>query len=708
MRKRLVLTLLAGALLLAGCGPAAPAKVEEPPMTFQDSDSINDGRPEAALFEIPASDFPEIPNVFGDNMLFQQGKPVRVWGLAPALAKVEIRLREQESGKLVSQLGLYAADDGSFIGELPAVSASFTAHTLEIRVGSFVKTCRNVLFGELLLASGQSNMQVVVNDLYERDALLAAADNPHLRFYNPPIMPVQTVDYVSEAYPFLPQLSPEMGAMSWVRGDEPTTMGVGGVSGVAYTCALELYERLNRGGRAVPVGVMNLPVGGTSIVPWLPRYTATEDAAFRSLLGENFAETAADYNHNANFPAHSQFSSLFNTKIAPVVNMRIAGLLWYQGESDAGNPAFYEPALEKLLDSWAAEFGEEALYAVLCHIAPFNTATADQNVTGQQVFNELFTKSAKERPDVRAAVATYDQDLSYERGDNEPIHPKVKEGVGRRCGMSLYALRYDDGARDLLAPEVRSCEPAGTRMKVTFAHAGGGLKTKDGLPVRGFAVAGADGLYYAGRADIEGDSVYVSSPEVASPVSVSYAYTNMNVSANLQNAAGVAALPFRTAATNREWCQHDWLSCDIAEVWRYLREKGTDGVERVVGRSVLLFVGENCTLSLTEQALRGRALRLTGTGESCAVSVPLNYPYDVHQFNRYRTLTVRYQGTLTGVWLDGTALERVSEGKEGDWQVAVFRLDAKPWDALLQKLTFTFAGSSATLDEIDLGNRLPT
>ncbi len=86
----------------------------------------------------------------------------------------------------------------------------------------------------------------------------------------------------------------------------------------------------------------------------------------------------------------------------------------------------------------------------------------------------------------------------------------------------------------------------GDRVVISFAHTDGGLVAQGGGPLKGFAIAGADGKWVWGDAVIEGDKVAVSSPEVKQPVAVRYAWAINPVGANLANGAGLPATPFRT------------------------------------------------------------------------------------------------------------------------------------------------------------------
>ncbi|MGN1099649.1 MAG: sialate O-acetylesterase, partial [Christensenellales bacterium] len=311
---------------------------------YVQSDSINSYQSsELTYYEIPEEvTQPVIPNVFGDNMLIQRDKSFRVWGLAPSGAKVEVYLKTQDTKKAVLASGVLAAEDNSFVVEMPAMSGSVKNYDLIINFpdNEFSKTVKNVVFGDLFLASGQSNMQVSVYDDYDEAEIMEKANNPNIRYYNPPIMPVGGTDLDTE-YPYHPQLSPQNYTLTWGVGTDSSFMGLKSVSSVAVNAAIKMYELLNKEKEEVPVGLMNLPVGGTTILSWLPM-SASLDEDFKTLMGDRGIYSEEDYNNPQNNPGGfwNQYGALFNSKIAPVRYMNICGTLWYQGESDLGNTTY--------------------------------------------------------------------------------------------------------------------------------------------------------------------------------------------------------------------------------------------------------------------------------------------------------------------------------------------------------------------------------
>lgn len=617
-----------------------------------ESDGINDYR--AGLynkFAIPSTARLKLPDVFGDNMVFQREKPIRIWGVAPASSKVAIRLYEEGVKKSVASAGVVVAEDGTFIAELPAMPASLRTYRLEIENGATLRKYENIKIGEVIIATGQSNMQVEAYDTYEWDELAANATNDNLRFYAPGVL-----NGVDDKYEAVPQLFINRGnTESWTLGTDTARSKLGFVSAIGYSAAVKAYELFKADGNEMPVGLMSLPVGGTSIVCWLPRYAAETDDAFKRLLAGDYRPYVEGSTSN-----YIDFAALFNYKIAPVVNYNIGGILWYQGETDAGKKEMYEAALEKLIVTWGNEFRFEngEMPFVMSQIAPWNTGTYNNETTAIVAFNTVFSDNAATRP-TRSAVAIYDCRLEYERGDLATIHTRYKKTVGERMGMAYYNVAVKGGSVDAYAsPELESVTKSGCKLVVKFKNVGDGLSSKDGLPVNGFAIGSSDGNLYNAVAEITApDTVEISNRNISDPEFCSYAYSSLNMHANLVNSEGFAALPFvyspGKVLTNAQiFCQHDYLTFDRDEIWRYFPPRTEAGQQVFEADYVDLYTGENCTAALTDSdALRGKALGVTANG-GATVTIPLGNPYDVHQFGRFGTFSVCAKGIdVTSVYI---------------------------------------------------------
>ncbi|MBS7262668.1 MAG: hypothetical protein KIG36_03555 [Eubacteriales bacterium] len=655
MKSRIFGILLVLVLLLTACGPAAtPTLTPEPTATptaeptpeptpiptqeiteYVQAKSINDGRSEYDLYRT-GNDMLVMPNVFGNNMLIQQRQPVRVWGYAPAGEKLEIRLLKQATGETIAQLGAITASDGTFLVELPGQPASYTAYELRVKCGKQAKVFKEILFGELYIAGGQSNMQVWMGEAVGfADELKAASDYPYLRYYNPPIMPMSGGNYPTECL-----LSPQMTAAGWGRADNRDFEGL---SAIAYGFIKNLFELLNVDGAEVPVGVLSLPIGGTRIAPWIPASQIDTDSSYSRQIADIYLAYSKLKDGTAKRTAANS-SALYNAKIAPVTNMNVRGLLWYQGESDEGyGPDLYATAMEKLIVGWgeAFRFEDGSMPTIMAQLAPFETGNYNQAPTAKVAFNQTFVTVADRKPDTRAVVAIYDIPLTYALGDKEPIHPKDKLPIGQRFAYAAYGMLYDTEADWTRCPAVKNAYKIGGKYVLQFSDVGEGLRSSDGLPLRGFAIAGEDKVFYAADAVVTGkDTVELSSPFVTDAVYASYAFTSLNMKANLVNSRGVAALPYTSPGKNlKYYAHHDYANFDFLQTWRYFGPNNAFGYQ--YAQDADMYRGNGCVVELdTTTAVAGNSLKLTASSASFDLDIILNYSGDIHQFKQYKTISL--------------------------------------------------------------------
>ncbi len=228
---------------------------------------------------------------------------------------------------------------------------------------------------------------------------------------------------------------------------------------------------------------------------------------------------------------------LYNGMIAPLIPYGIKGAIWYQGESNAGRGMQYRTLLPTMIKDWRSRFGVGEFPFFIVQLANF-TPVVDQPIQeGWADLREAQLLTAETLPKTGIAVA-------LDIGDAGDIHPKNKQEVGRRLGLSADAIAYGDKV-EYSGPLYRSMKVEGDKIRLTFDHLGGGLVAKgDGL-LKGFAIAGTDGHFEFADAKIDGDTILVSSPKVPNPTAARYAWAN-NPIANLTNKAGLPASSFRT------------------------------------------------------------------------------------------------------------------------------------------------------------------
>jgi sialate O-acetylesterase len=231
---------------------------------------------------------------------------------------------------------------------------------------------------------------------------------------------------------------------------------------------------------------------------------------------------------------------LYNGMIAPLVPCAIKGAIWYQGESNAGRAMQYRTLLPTMINDWRTRFGVGDFPFFIVQLANFMAVQTTPVQSGWAELREAQLLTAQKDPNVGLAVIT-------DIGDARDIHPKNKQDVGKRLALSALAVAY---GRKLVhsGPQLRAMKVEGGTARLAFDHVGGGLVARGGAKLKGFAVAGDDKQFHWADAVIEGESIVVSSPNVARPAAVRYNWAN-NPIGNLFSKDGLPAGPFRTDVT---------------------------------------------------------------------------------------------------------------------------------------------------------------
>lgn len=226
-------------------------------------------------------------------------------------------------------------------------------------------------------------------------------------------------------------------------------------------------------------------------------------------------------------------SVLYNAMIAPLVPFAIRGVIWYQGESNAGRAYQYRTLFPLMIRNWRSAWGHEFPFYFV-QLANWHAGKAEPGESDWAELREAQTMTLRE-PQTGMAV-------TIDIGDENDIHPRNKLDVGRR--LAAWALAVTYGKKVIPSgPLFDRFAIEGDKIRIRFKY-GAGLKTSGG-PLRGFAIAGEDRRFVWADARIEGDTVIVSSPKVVKPVAVRYGWAD-NPSANLYNKADLPASPFRT------------------------------------------------------------------------------------------------------------------------------------------------------------------
>jgi sialate O-acetylesterase len=133
--------------------------------------------------------------------------------------------------------------------------------------------------------------------------------------------------------------------------------------------------------------------------------------------------------------------------------------------------------------------------------------------------------------------------VAIDAGDAIDIHPVNKQDIGLRLALNALAITYGQQV-PYSGPMLKSVTREGDKLRIHFDHINGGLQSR-GEKLQGFILAGTDRKFAWAQAAIDGDTVIASSPEIAEPAFVRYAWAD-NPACNLYNDAGLPAVPFRS------------------------------------------------------------------------------------------------------------------------------------------------------------------
>lgn len=346
---------------------------------------------------------------------------------------------------------------------------------------------KNLLVGEVWVCSGQSNMGFTLDRAANAQEAIAASKDPMLRLYTVPR---------ANKLQQLPAV--------WAESSPETSPGF---SAVAYFMGKHLRHALK-----VPVGLINTSVGGTAIEAW------TSSSALKS-IPKLERETRSSY--------------LYNGMIAPLLPFGIRGVAWYQGENSAPWAYEYRTLLPLMIKDWRTAWGQGDFPFLIVQLAPFGKAKAPGS---WPELREAQLLTVQKDPKTAMAVIT-------DIGTELTVHPPIKEPVGARLALAARAIAYGEKI-PYSGPIYKSIKVDGNKAVLSFDHVDGGLVAKDGA-LTGFTICGDGNNFVSAQAEIKGDNVIVSSPDVAKPVAVRYGWSDWMV-VNLWNKAGLPASPFRT------------------------------------------------------------------------------------------------------------------------------------------------------------------
>lgn len=241
------------------------------------------------------------------------------------------------------------------------------------------------------------------------------------------------------------------------------------------------------------------------------------------------------------FKDYRQPLGYYNAMLAPLQNLAIKGVIWYQGETNVDRAAEYERLFPDMIRAWRRQWGQGDFPFLFVQLANF---LEPGEVPTESQWAETRNAQAMGLGEPNTAMA-----VAIDAGEWNDIHPENKRVVGERLALAARKVAYGEEGLVYSGPVPASVTANGGKLILKFDHVGSGLEARGG-PLQEFAVAGTDGKYVWATAEIKGDQVAVWSAEVPEPVRVRYAWADNPDRANLYNREGLPAAPFQAGLTN--------------------------------------------------------------------------------------------------------------------------------------------------------------
>lgn len=475
--------------------------------------------------------------LFSDDAVLQRDTPIPVWGTASPGEKITVTYRGKSAEATTDAAGAWRT-------ELPALTAGRGEDF--VVSGESVFRASNVAVGDVWLCSGQSNMEWPVEKSDDFAQAQSEGQQPWLRE-----LKVQ----------HLAAEKPQTAFVGKWQVCTPAT--VGGFSAVAYHFVRQLYPD-----GSVPVGILNLSYGGTTIEAWmssealasaksgpavlarwselakeypaaqakyeseLPAWEARRDAA--KAAGKKFAEKPPVKPRGR--PGHfTQPSALFHGMTAPVAGFPVKGFVWYQGESNVVRPEEYADLLACHIRDIRNRWNAQDLPAFVVQLPNFD----ERKLPGQ-----LWSKLRDAQADVAAAVPHTDLAVTIDIGNDRDKHPTNKTELGRRLALLAKRSVFEEKI-PAIAPQVKSARREGASVEIIFETQGADLVLR-GEPGEklAFELAGTDGVFHPAQAVVKSPhAVTLSASDVKQPAHARYlAYDAPRPL--LFTADGIPAAPF--------------------------------------------------------------------------------------------------------------------------------------------------------------------
>ena len=472
----------------------------------------------------------QLPEIFGDGMVLQRNHPIEIKGIANSGDTVTVSL----DGKGVSGV---TNNRGEWKVILPPFKEA-TGLTMTVTDGNRKIQFKDIAVGEVWLASGQSNMAFPLKDTesFGRDSLLL--NDPLLRLFNmQPSVEIELREWSDDEK----KLVDELEYYKPTNWEKSTVSSAKDFSGVAWYFGKTLRDSLQ-----VPVGIINNSIGGSPTEAWIDIETLehklpeilidwrTSDFVQPWVRDRGIQSTGMKPDDSEPDGHRHPFepSYLYATGIRPLNSYPIAGVIWYQGESNDHNIQLHEYLFPMLINSWRETWNKPELPFLFTQLSSVVRPSWPS-------FRDSQRKMSKTLPHVAMAV-------SSDKGDSLDIHPKNKRAIGERLGRQALNRIYGMANVTPQGPTIKKAEKIAPGTVVLTFDYSNGLTTSDGKAPRTFELAQFKDFYSpADNVEILDDNtVRVTSKNIEEPHYIRYGWQPVT-NANLVNGDGLPASTFK-------------------------------------------------------------------------------------------------------------------------------------------------------------------
>lgn len=467
----------------------------------------------------------KMPMIFSDNMVLQREMPLPVWGTANAGDKVIVSFNHLTKTTV-------AGSDGKWKIIFPAMQADAVPQTMRISDNKSTVAYNNILMGDVWLCSGQSNMYLPLHVTKDAQKTIAeAGKEKNIRLFK--FKPIAETDDLAWDTAILHKLNDlQYFSGEWKNDNAEDAKSF---SAVGYYFGQKIQQEEN-----VPVGLIELAVGGSPQISWMDRYTLQTNPLLENTLksdwrtsdflmgwcrervDKNLQNTSFQQQRHPYQPCYN-----YDAGVRHIIQFPIKGVVWYQGESDADNAELYAKEFPLFVKSWREKWGYDFPFYYV-QLSGLGRASWPH-------FRDTQRKLLAEVPNSGMAVTS---DL----GDSLNVHYAHKKPVGLR--LANLALHYTYHKSNIVpnGPMVKSVVRKNNTIEISFDESDG-LKTADGGALRGFELENEFGIFTPAKAEIKNNKVYIEVSANETVKKMVYAWKGFP-HANLVNGAGLPASTF--------------------------------------------------------------------------------------------------------------------------------------------------------------------